>query len=123
MPIHCFAIWSKFDSSHVMLQLIYRVALQNNSTSAFLEAIRSHVNPQLQMVVCILPTNKKDLYDAIKKQCCVESPVPSQCITNKLISNPKGIMSPVSKIAIQLNCKLGGEAWSVEIPVSTYISY
>ena len=105
-----------------MLQLIYRVALQNNSTSAFLEAIRSHVNPQLQMVVCILPTNKKDLYDAIKKQCCVETPVPSQCITARILQK-QNTMSIVSKVAIQLNCKLGGEAWSVEIPVSTCISY
>ena len=27
-------------------------------------------------------------------------------------------MSVVTKIAIQLNCKMGGEVWGVEIPVS-----
>jgi aubergine-like protein len=28
------------------------------------------------------------------------------------------LMSVCTKIAIQLNCKLGGEVWAVDIPVS-----
>lgn len=85
--------------------------------SEFLDAIKSSVNPSVQMVVCVLPSNKKDMYDAIKKQCCVVTPVLSQMITARILGKPSGLMSVVSKIAIQLNCKLGGEAWAVEIPV------
>jgi len=30
------------------------------------------------MVVCIFPTSRDDRYAAVKKLCCVDSPVPSQ---------------------------------------------
>ena len=36
----------------------------------------------------------------------------------RTISKPQMLMSVCTKIAIQLNCKLGGEVWAVEIPVS-----
>lgn len=36
------------------------------------------IQPSLQMVVCIVMGNKDDLYSAIKKLCCVKSPIPSQ---------------------------------------------
>lgn len=101
----------------------FRVKLATSATSAYLEAIRSHVDPSLQMVVAVLPSNKKDLYDAIKKQCCVDTPVSSQCVTFNVLKKPKGLMSVVSKIAIQLNCKLGGEAWAVQIPVSIFTKF
>lgn len=32
----------------------------------------------MQLVVVINPTNRDDRYSAIKKVCCVETPVPSQ---------------------------------------------
>ena len=44
--------------------------------------------------------------------------VPSQVIVGRTISKKQMLMSVCTKIAIQLNCKLGGEAWAVEIPVS-----
>ena len=31
-------------------------------------------------VICILPSNRKDRYDAIKKYCCVECPGMSLCV-------------------------------------------
>lgn len=34
--------------------------------------------PNVQLVVCIMTGNRDDLYSAIKKLCCVQSPVPSQ---------------------------------------------
>ena len=44
--------------------------------------------------------------------------VPSQVIVGRTISKKQMLMSVSTKIAIQLNCKLGGEAWALEIPVS-----
>ena len=38
------------------------------------------VQPNMQMVVCIIPGNRDDLYSAIKKLCCVKNPVPSQVV-------------------------------------------
>ena len=70
-------------------------------------------------IVCILPTNRKDRYDAIKKCCCLEHPVPSQVILGRTLSKKQQLMSVCTKIAMQINCKLGGELWALEIPVSS----
>jgi len=86
-----------------------------------LEAIKAQIDPDLQMIVVMLPSDKKDRYDAVKKQCCVETPVATQCVQAKKLLKAKngrsGIMSYVSMTVIQINCKLGGEAWAVDIPV------
>lgn len=68
--------------------------------------------------------NKGDRYAAIKKKCCVERPVPSQVVTKRSMTN-KGVMSIATKIAIQLNCKIGGAPWSVKTPgtVSKFFKY
>ena len=67
----------------------------------------------------ILPTNRKDRYDSIKKLCCVDQPVPSQCIVARTISKKQNLMSVATKVAMQLNCKLGGELWALDVPVSS----
>lgn len=36
----------------------------------------------------------------------------------RTISNKKNLKSVATKVAIQMNCKLGGEAWALDIPVS-----
>lgn len=48
--------------------------------------------------------------------------MPSQVIVGRTISKKQMLMSVCTKIGIQLNCKLGGEAWAVEIPVSTVMT-
>uniref|UniRef100_A0A4W3IZG4 Piwi-like RNA-mediated gene silencing 1 n=1 Tax=Callorhinchus milii TaxID=7868 RepID=A0A4W3IZG4_CALMI len=68
-------------------------------------------------VVCILPSNRKDKYDTIKKFLCVECPTPSQCVVARTLSKPQALMAIATKIALQINCKMGGELWSVEIPL------
>lgn len=105
------------------------------------------VVPCIQVVV-VLPTNRKDRYDSIKKLCCKEMPgngwqpepkitcsdrclfwsdiycsfflplVPSQCILARTLQKKQQLMSVVTKVAMQINCKLGGELWALEIPVS-----
>ena len=40
-----------------------------------------------------------------------------QVILHKTIGNEKRLVSVVQKIALQLNCKLGGELWAVRVPV------
>lgn len=91
--------------------------LNNDRTESYLDAIKGNFSDSLQMVVTILTTNRKDRYDAIKKLCCLETPVPSQVIVGRTISKKNMLMSVCTKIGIQLNCKLGGEAWAVEIPM------
>ena len=52
--------------------------LSNDRTDTYIRAIREQVKPSLQIVVVIFPSQRDDRYSSIKKQCCVENPVPSQ---------------------------------------------
>ena len=54
------------------------VELPNDRTETYLRNIREQLTPETQMVVIIFPTSRDDRYSAVKKLCCVESPVPSQ---------------------------------------------
>lgn len=73
------------------------------------------------MIVCILPNNNSDRYGAIKKKCCIHRAIPTQVIVKRTITpkggNARGLLSIATKIAIQMNCKLGGAAWSTPIPI------
>lgn len=68
-------------------------------------------------MVVILPSNRKDKYDSIKKYLCVDCPVPSQCVVSRTLSRQQALMTVATKLALQMACKMGGELWSVEIPV------
>lgn len=94
------------------------VEINQDRNENYLQAIRQNLNPETQMVVTVVANNKKDRYDAIKKTCCIDNPVPSQVVMQKTISRQQGLMSVATKIAIQMNCKMGGEVWGAVIPVS-----
>lgn len=80
-----------------------------------LDEVISHISPQL--IMCIVPNNRSDRYAAIKKKCCVDRAVPTQVVLAKNL-NSKGIMSIATKIAVQINCKIGGTPWTVAVPLS-----
>lgn len=79
----------------------------------------SRYDPQLILVV--VPNNNASRYDAIKKKCCVDRAIPTQVVVQKTITpkggNPRSLMSVATKVAIQLNSKLGAAPWSVKIPL------
>lgn len=85
-----------------------------NTYNMFLENLLSKRIPQL--VFCIASNNRNDRYSAIKKKCCVDRPVPSQVCLMKTIRH-KNVMSIATKIAIQMNCKLGGAPWTIDMPL------
>uniref|UniRef100_A0A8D3DG67 Piwi like RNA-mediated silencing 1 n=1 Tax=Scophthalmus maximus TaxID=52904 RepID=A0A8D3DG67_SCOMX len=68
-------------------------------------------------VVVVLPSNRKDKYDSIKKYLCVDCPTPSQCVLSRTLGRPQALMTVATKIALQMACKMGGELWSLEIPL------
>lgn len=105
-------------------------------------------NPQI--VMCVMPNNRADRYNAIKKKCTIDKTglknvfllkctitftdfsmpsinlvrylclVPCQCILYKTITH-RGVTSIATKVAIQMNCKVGGAPWAVEIPLKVRI--
>lgn len=92
--------------------------LHDDRVDTLSRSLRDNINPSVQCMVVICPTSRDDKYNAIKKICCVEMPVPSQVIIAKTISRPDKLRSVTQKIALQINCKLGGELWGLDIPMS-----
>ncbi|KAF6212108.1 hypothetical protein GE061_012628 [Apolygus lucorum] len=101
----------RFRIPHPILEEI-----PDDRSSSYVECIEKSVsrhNPTL--VMCILMTNKADRYEAIKKKCYVDRAIPSQVVLAKNL-NSKGVMSICTKIAIQMNCKIGGSPWGCPVP-------
>lgn len=65
-----------------------------------------------------MSSNRKDKYDAIKKYLCTDCPTPSQCVVARTLGKQQTVMAIATKIALQMNCKMGGELWRVDMPVS-----
>ena len=38
-------------------------------------------------------------------------------MTSTILGKEKGLSSVATKVALQMNCKLGGELWTVKIPL------
>nr|XP_058928443.1 piwi-like protein 2 isoform X5 [Kogia breviceps] len=95
------------------------VELKDDRIETYVRTIQSMlgVEGKIQMVVCIIMGTRDDLYRAIKKLCCVQTPVPSQVINVRTIGQPTRLQSVAQKILLQINCKLGGELWGVDIPL------
>ncbi|NXC78467.1 PIWL2 protein, partial [Anhinga anhinga] len=96
------------------------VELKDDRIETYAKTIRSVLGSEdkLQLVLCIISSNREDLYVAIKKLCCMHLPVPSQVINAQSLTGQSGKMrSVVQKVLLQMNCKLGGELWGVDIPL------
>lgn len=91
--------------------------IPRDDTTSYLSQIDSVLGQNPTIIICVLASASADRYSAIKKKCYVDRGVPSQVILAKTLTN-KGVMSIATKVAIQLNCKIGGIPWSVHIPVS-----
>ncbi|NXP47663.1 PIWL2 protein, partial [Heliornis fulica] len=73
---------------------------------------------RVQLLLCIMSSSSNDLYRTIKRLCCMEYSVPSQVISAQSLTGPPSkTRSVVQKVLLQINCKLGGELWGVDIPL------
>ncbi|XP_075300918.1 piwi-like protein 2 [Opisthocomus hoazin] len=96
------------------------VELKDDRVETYAKTIRGVLGSEdkVQLLLCIISSNREDLYGAIKKLCCVQAPVPSQVINVQSLMGQAGKMrSVVQKVLLQMNCKLGGELWGVDIPL------
>lgn len=91
--------------------------LPNDSTDSYVRAIKDVLSKMVQIIVIIFPTSRDDRYSAVKRLCCVDMPVPSQVIISNTIGQQQKLRSVTQKVALQINCKLGGELWAVDIPM------
>ncbi|KAG8325299.1 hypothetical protein J6590_071089 [Homalodisca vitripennis] len=70
----------------------------------------------LQLILVVLLNQKADRYSATKKKSLVDKAVPTQVLLAKNL-NKEGVMSIATKVAIQMNCKIGGAPWSMQMPL------
>ncbi|NXW57063.1 PIWL1 protein, partial [Eurystomus gularis] len=119
-----------YDSANTLLQNLFKVTPSigirmnkatmievDDRTEAYLRALQQNITPETNIVFCVLSSSQKDKYDAIKKYLCTDCPIPSQCVMARTLSKPQTAVAVATKIALQMNCKMGGELWTVEIPL------
>lgn len=100
------------------------VAMDRDGGDAYVDNIKKQVTASSsssemasRLVMCVLPDDRKDRYDAIKKLTCCERPVPSQNVIAKTIKRENILKSVAVKVVMQINCKLQGRLWNAEIPI------
>ena len=91
--------------------------LLDNRPATYIQTLDKVIDMKPSIVMVVIPNNKGDHYAAVKKKCCIEKPIPSQCMTATVLGKPKGLMSVATKLLLKMNCKLGGEPWAVKIPL------
>lgn len=60
-------------------------------------------------------------YSNIKKKCCLDRAIPTQVIRHETITPKSGkplssLLSVATKVVIQMNCKMGGAPWMIDLP-------
>ncbi|XP_043262895.1 piwi-like protein Ago3 [Colletes gigas] len=93
------------------------ICLKDDRVETYIKELRANINKALSLVIIIFPTNRTDRYNAVKRVCCVEMPVPSQVVMSRTISRADKLKSITEKIALQISCKLGGALWALAIPM------
>jgi len=96
--------------------------IPSDNKSYFVDAITKGINEihqqgfKVEMVFCLLPNRKADTYAAIKKVCFLDNSykIPSQCVLIQTIRDLEKQVAVATKVAMQMNCKLGGEPWMVK---------
>ncbi|XP_044264767.1 piwi-like protein Siwi isoform X2 [Tribolium madens] len=93
--------------------------IQDDRSGTYIETIEKIANMnQPTLILVILPNNSAERYSAIKKKCCVDRGIPTQMFVARNLTT-KGVMSIATKVAIQMNCKIGGAPWCVPIPLQS----
>ncbi|XP_060528061.1 piwi-like protein Ago3 isoform X2 [Cylas formicarius] len=95
--------------------------LPNDQTQTYVTFVKDKIDKNVQVAVFICPSMRSDRYAVIKKLCCAQLPVASQVINSRTLSKPDKVRSIILKIALQINCKLGGSLWTARFPFSGWM--
>ncbi|CAL8126172.1 unnamed protein product [Orchesella dallaii] len=96
---------------------IHRISSDRpNDYANAVDQVVNQYRDKLQLIFFILPRLSIDSYSAVKKRASVEFGIVSQCLLAPKLQNQQ-FMSVCTKLVIQINSKLGGEPWGVNIPL------
>lgn len=84
-------------------------------------------NQNKKLILVMVSNNQADRYSIIKKVCSVRHAVPSQVVTRRVMDSRdmRRMRSVATKVAIQMNSKIGGMPWSVDVKLNNcmFIGY
>lgn len=84
-------------------------------------------NMNKKLILVTVSNNQAERYSSIKKVCSVRHAVPSQVVTRRVMDSRdmRKMRSVATKVAIQMNSKIGGMPWNVDIPLKNvmFIGY
>jgi aubergine-like protein len=92
--------------------------IEDDRQETYGKVIQSIADRLPNFILIVLPTNRADRYSSLKNLCVVKYGIPSQMVVENRVLRHKSLRSICTKVAIQINCKLGGIPWLVKIPVS-----
>jgi aubergine-like protein len=95
------------------------VMLPDDKPFSYADKIETYMERDCRFLLIVVPNTKAERYREIKKKSLSDSrfkPTPTQVITLKVMDGKAGL-SVATNVAIQVNCKLGGIPWSVDIKV------
>lgn len=95
------------------------VVSENDTIIKFRMALQKVINCDPTLIMIIVPNTRSDMYSEIKRLCCVEYAIPTQVVVRKTIDPTKiaKVKSVAHKVAVQINCKLGGVPWRIHVPI------
>lgn len=97
------------------------IELNDDRVSTYGTELQNAIRLDPKFIMIILPNANADRYAAIKKITCIQSAIPTQVVVQKTMLPKKGnwgsVKSVATKVLIQMNCKLGGSAWMVKMPI------
>ncbi|XP_030382857.1 protein aubergine-like [Scaptodrosophila lebanonensis] len=95
--------------------------IPDDRNGSYSQAIDKAASLDPQIVMIVLKTSNEEKYACIKKRACVDRPVPSQVVTLRVIAPRQeksgGLMSIATKVVIQMNAKLMGTPWMIDMPM------
>ncbi|KAI3378195.1 hypothetical protein SNEBB_004664 [Seison nebaliae] len=94
----------------------FRQLLPSDQTACYVDVLRKMVDKKPDFIVIFFPSQREDRYAAVKRVLCTENAIPSQVVLGATIVTKKTVRTIVQNIILQINCKLGGASWAVQLP-------
>lgn len=98
------------------------ILMSDDRVRTYVDHLENFCAKDPKFVVVIVPNNSADRYICVKNITYVNRAIGSQVIVQRTIQPKKGSMAGVksiaTKILLQINAKLGGTPWHINIPLS-----
>lgn len=119
-PANCVSFLQKFQFKLLRLNFtqFYSKEIADDRTQTLNAQIDECCRNNPRLIVTVLSSSAADKYSCIKRKCVVTHGVASQVVLSKTVGDPKKGLSVATKVAIQINAKLGGAPWMIGIPIT-----